>query len=329
VDLANYQPLNARLSQGDVVLAPIAVLGTAQDFADPSDLQTAPHPLALGDDLGVTVILPRAGEPARGPVVLRAWYTPAIVVSADCVIGKGQEVLVAPIYPSEDAAEGDRAGIRAGSFVAAMSLPGDPAITFPDGQVGPWPESYVDFNQTTAVTGILAAEDRLFMLARPQLERLHFALARFLIVRELSTRGTLAAAEGKVVEKVAVVSTTGRRHTVMLMFTDGSYLIAYQEPRQDAYVLESVTIKDGRFDRESVQALTGQRLVLRFENEDRRDWRVMAKAVGLAPQEVSAADTTHVEIICPDRPLEVDITNADRPQGPKLRLRVIQPAGGS
>ena len=329
MDPANYQPLNARLSQGDVILAPVVVLGTLADLGDPGLSQDGSRPLALGDDLGTTVVLPRTGRRADSPFVVRAWYVPAIVVSADCAIAKDDEVLVAPIYPLDDAVPEDRAGIRAGSFVAAMALPSDPVIHFSDGQLGAWPESYVDFNQITSVTGALATEDRLFMLARPQLERLHYALARFLIVRELSTRGTLAAAEGKLVEKVTVVSSTSKRHTVMLTFADSSYIIAYQEPRQDAYALEIVTLKDGHFNRSNVQALTGQRLVLRFENEDRRDWHVIAKAVGLASQKISGTDTTHVEIVCPDQPMETEISNADKPQAPKLRLRIVQPNEGT
>ena len=71
--------------------------------------------------------LRRAGRRADSPVVVRAWYLPAMVVSADCAIAKGDEVLVAPIYPLEDAVPEDRAGIRASSFVAAMALPSDAA----------------------------------------------------------------------------------------------------------------------------------------------------------------------------------------------------------
>ena len=219
MDSASYQYLNARLSQGDIILAPVVVLGTVADLGDAERPREGPRPLALGDDRGATVVLPRAGRRADSPVVVRAWYLPAMVVSADCAIAKGDDVLVAPIYPLEDAVPEDRAGIRASSFVAAMALPSDAAISFPDGQVGPWPESYVDFNQITSITETLAAEDRLFTLARAQLERLHFALARFLIVRELSTRGTLAVAEGKLVQKVAVVSSSGSRMTTAVTGT--------------------------------------------------------------------------------------------------------------
>lgn len=201
MDATNYQPLNARLSQGDVILAPVAVLGTQADLQDQSEAQGAPRSLTLRDDMGTTLLVPRASPLGRPPVVVRLWYRPALVVSADCAIGKDEEVLVAPIFPLEDADPDDRAGIRAGSFVAAMSLPPDAAMAFPDGQVGPWPASYVDFNQITAITTTLAAEDRLVLLAHPQLERLHWALARFLIVKELSTRGSLAAAEGKLVRR--------------------------------------------------------------------------------------------------------------------------------
>ncbi|MBI3972369.1 MAG: hypothetical protein HY332_13905 [Chloroflexi bacterium] len=324
---ANYVPLPTRLSQGDIVRAPIGVFGRRADLADPSLVDAAPAPLAYGEPHGTAVAVPwQTAAGADGPLVLRAWHFPAVVVTLDCGIDKAPpQVLVAPILPLMAAQPSERDGIRAGTYLMALYLPPEPEMIFADGSRFSFPESYVDFTRTTAVSlGLLMAE-RMVALSGAQVDRFQEAWVRFVAGRELSSTGTVAAAAGKRIRSVETLESSRRRHTVLFTFEDDSIVVLYQEPRRRGDHLQEIQIRGGTFDPPEVQAVAGSNLVLRFENEDRRDWRLAGEALGLSSCRIAAAATTSILVQCPQQPGELRLVNLDR-RGQTLHLRIVRPA---
>lgn len=334
MDEANYAPLAPRLSQGDIVRAPIGVFARLADLAAPPPLKTRSEPLTYGDPAGVTLTIPwrpagradaGAGGDAEDRLVLRAWYAPAVVVTPDCGIDKEpRQILLAPILPLAALAPADRDGVRAGTFLMALYLPADPAMVFADGSTFAFPDSCVDFTRTTAVTPGLLAGQRMVALSDAQRDRFQEAWVRFLAGREISSTGTLAAAAGKRVRAVDTLESSRRRHTVLFTFDDDSIAVVYQEPRRRGGHLQEVRVRNGAFDPPEVQALAGSHLVLRFENEDRRDWNLACPELGLDACRLAAASTTPVLVRCPAEPGELRLANRDK-RGTILRLRLVAP----
>jgi hypothetical protein len=324
MDESNYVPVAPRLSQGDIVRAPISVFARAADLADPAMLDAAPEPLAYGDPRGVALRVPWRAAPASvEALALRAWHFPAVVVTPDCGIDKEPaQVLVAPVLPLAAAPPADRDGVRAGTFLMACHLPADPEMVFADGSTFAFPESYVDFTRTTAVAPGLVLDQRMVALSEAQCDHFQEAWVRFVAGREISSTGTVAAVVGKRVRAVDTLESSRRRHTVLVTFEDDSVVVLYQEPRRRGDHLQEVRVRGGAFEPAEVQALAGSNLVLRFENGDRRDWNVACPALGLASCRIAAAATTPVLVRCPEEPGALDLVNRDRPGAP-LRLLVI------
>jgi hypothetical protein len=312
VDAANYVPCGPRLSQGDIVRAPSGVFVAAADLSNPAEPSAADGPIPFGEPAGLAMPIPRLTVGGL-PVVLRAWYLPAVVVSPDCGIDKEPaQVLIAPILPLAAARLEDQDGIRSGTFLSAFDLPADPALELADGSNAPFPHSFVDLTRTVPLTPRLLGQQRMVALSDDQLDRLQESFVRFVALREIGSTGTVAAAAGKRVQQVATVESSRRRHTVVFSFDDGSIVVLYQDPRRRGDHLQTVAIQAGNFAPGQVQALAGTNLVLRFENNDRRDWHLFGKEAGIQAIRLAAAATTEVLIACPDHPEEIRLINADR-----------------
>ena len=321
----NYAPCSVRLSQGDIVRAPIGVFSRTADLADPSMLDAIDSPVALGDPRGLAARVPSLWV-GQTRAVLRAWYLPAVVVSPDCGIDKEPaQVLVAPILPLSAADPASRDGLRAGTFLTALALPAEADLQLADDTCVAFPDSFVDLTRTTAVAPGLLRDERMVALSDSQLDRFQEAWVRFVALRELSSTGTLAAAAGRRIREVTTVGSSQRRHTIVFTFDDDSIVVLYQEPRRRGDHLQSVRIKDGAFTPSEIRALVSTNLVLRFESEDRRDWNISCKAAGLEPRRVLPSATTEVLIRCPDEPCELILINTDK-RSAALRILITDPA---
>jgi len=327
MDPLNYVPPGPRLSQGDIVRAPIGVFARAADLADPAMVDDAPAAPAYGDPRGIALHVPwrslSGTEETAAQLVLRAWHFPAVVVTPDCGIDKEPaQILVAPVLPLVAAAPVDRDGVRAGTFLMACHLPADPEMIFADGSDFAFPESYVDLTRTTALAPQLVLDQRMVALSEAQCDRFQEAWVRFVAGRELSSTGTVDAAAGKRVRTVDTLESSRRRHTVLFTFEDDSVIVLYQEPRRRGDHLQEVRVRNGAFDPPEVQAVAGSTIVLRFENNDRRDWNLACPALGLESCRIAAASTTPVLVRCPTAAGDLELVNRDK-RGATLRLCIV------
>ena len=307
----NYRPCAPRLSQGDIVRAPIGQFVGLRDIADLAGLDSDGPALPYGDLGGIAMSVPRLRTPHT--TVLRAWYLPAIVVTPDCDIDKdAEQILLAPIFPLRSYEEGTRHALRAGEYVSAFMLPAEPAMQTSDGTVFPFPESVVELGQTTTVAPSLTAAQRMVSLGETQIDRLHEAWIRFVALKEISSTGTVSAAVNQRIAKVAVVESSKKRHTVVLLLDNGSALVLYQEPRRKGPQVASIKVSKGEFTPREVCALIGSDLVLRFENDDARTWDITCGELSLPVRTLKAAGTTEVLIRCPDQPARTAILNTNK-----------------
>jgi hypothetical protein len=324
VNLENYEPCGARLAQGDIVRAPVGAFVAIGDLQDPSLLGAEGPPLNLGDPQGIAVSLPRL---CLGPaeVVLRAWYLPAVVVSPDCAVDKRPtQLLVAPIAPLAAYPRAEQDGIRAGTFVAAFDLPAEPSLRLADGTIFSFPQAVVDLGRTVPVSPTLIEDQRMFSLGASHIDRLQETLVRYVALREISSTGTIAACVGKRVAQASTVESSKRRHTVVLTFEDDSSLVLYQEPRRAGDHLQSVAVRGGAFSPASIRAFIATNLVLRFENDDNRDWDISCPEVGVEARRVAAASTTEILVHCPEEPCDLMIVNTAK-RNAALRVQVVAP----
>lgn len=302
MDPSKYVPAGTRLAQGDIVRAPIGVFARAADLSD-SALLTPGRTHLLADPAGIALPLPET-QLAGAALVLRAWYLPAVVVSPSCALEKAPpQVLVSPILPLLALPPRQQDGVRARTYLTAYALPADPALDLGDGSQAAWPESYVDLHRTTAVSPAILREARMVALAPDELDRLHEAWVRLVALAEISSTGTIAAAQGRRLLSARTVQTSSRRHTVLLTFDDGSLLVLYQDPRRQGTNVQSVHLgPGGAFDRAEVTALVDEHLILRFENDTQHDWGVTCPEMGIAPRMLPAGSTTDVLVQCPHEP---------------------------
>jgi hypothetical protein len=324
VDRESFVRPGARLAQGDLVRAPSGIFAGAGSLASPSLLDASGPPLEAGDLRGIAVTIPRLRVNQRD-VVLRAWYQPCVVVSPDCAIDKNPpQVLLAPILPLSALPDNQRDGVRSGTYLTALGLPADDALEFADGSVAPFPESYVDLQRIAPVAPDLIAAQRMVALSEVQTERLRAAWVRFVALREISSTGTIAAAQGKRVAKIRVVESSRKRHTVLITFEDSSMVVLYQEPRRTGPQLQEIRLREGQFSPQTVAAQVESDVVLRFENDDPQAWRISSSDHTLDKRRLEAGTTTDILIRCPGSPGEIVVTNVDRPDR-TLRIEV-QPA---
>ena len=238
----NYRPCGARLSQGDPVRAPVGVFARIDDIPDPSILGEDGPPIKLGDLRGAASIVPRL-RVSKAPVVLRAWYLLAVVISPDCDIDQGPaQVLIAPLMPLDAYSPGNQDAIKAGSLVAALDLPPDPDLRLADNSRTAFPHSVMSLRQVTPVAPGLIMSQRMVALSEHQIERLHNAWVRFVALRELSSTGTIATMVGKRVVDVSTVESSRRRHTVLLTLDDQSLVVVNQEPQRVAPHLQQIRV---------------------------------------------------------------------------------------
>lgn len=311
MNLDNYCPCASRLSQGDIVRAPIGQFVGLRDIPDLAGLDSDGPALPYGDLGGIAMSVPRLRTPRT--TVLRAWYLPAIVVTPDCDIDKdAEQILLAPIFPLTSYEESARHALRAGEYVSAFMLPAEPAMQASDDTVFPFPESVVELGQTTTVAPSLIAAQRMVSLSETQIDRLQEAWIRFVALKEISSTGTVSAAVNQRIAKVAVVGSSKKRHTVVLLLDSGSALVLYQEPRRKGPQVASIKVSRGEFTPREVRALVGSDLVLRFENGDARAWDIACEELDLSSRTLKAADTTEVLIRCPDQPAQAAILNANK-----------------
>lgn len=302
MDPSNYVPAGPRLAQGDIVRAPIGVFARATDLSDPALLKPGRGHLLAEPD-GIALPFPDT-HLAGAALVLRAWYLPAVVISPSCALDKDPpQVLVSPILPLAALPPNQQDGVRARTYLTAFALPADSGLELADGSQAPWPESYVDLHRTTAVSPALLREARMVALSPDQVDRLHEAWVRFVALAEISSTGTIAAAQGRLLVSARTVQTSSRRHTVLLTFDDGSLLVLYQDPRRQGTNVQSVHLAPGgAFDRAEVTALVDEHLILRFENDTQQDWEVTCPELGIAPRTLPAGSTTDVLVQCPYEP---------------------------
>ncbi len=172
-----------------------------------------------------------------------------------------------------------------------------------DGSQAPGPEAYVDLHRTTAVSLHILRDSRMVALAPDQVDRLHEAWVRFVALAEISSTGTIAAAQGRRLVSARTAQTSSRRHTVLLTFDDGTLLVLYQDPRRQGANVQSVHLQTGgAFDRAEVVGLVAQDLILRFENDTRQDWEVTCPELGVTPRKLPAGSTTDVLVPCCPEP---------------------------
>lgn len=318
----NYVPCGARLSQGDLVRAPVGIFVPESALADPAMLDAEGPAVPFGDPRGIARSLPRLVVGTE-PLVLRAWYWPAVVVSPDCAIDKQPaQVLLAPVLPLHAYTPQDQDGLRAGTFLAAFDLPPDPELALADGSRTAFPHAAVDLARSTTVSPELVLRQRMVALGERHVDRLHAAWVRYVAGRELSSTGTVAAAVGKRVARVKALESSKKRHSVLMTFEDGTLLVLYQEPRRAGAHLESVRVRDGVFEPARLQALAGTNLILRFENEDRRDWDAGCPALWAGAQRLPGGATTELLAWCPDEPDALTVTNL-RKRSSTLLLEVV------
>lgn len=162
-------------------------------------------------------------------------------------------------------------------------------------------------------------------LAPGQVDRLHEAWVRFVALAEISSTGTIAAAQGRTLVSARTVQSSSRRHTVLLTFDDGTLLVLYQDPRRQGANVQSVHLgPGGTFNRAQVPGIVGQALVLRFENDTRQDWEVACPELGITPRKLAAGSTTDVLGQCPLEPGEVTLRHT-RKLPHTLRIVVTAP----
>lgn len=312
-DAPDYIRCGARLSQGDIVRAPVSIVARARDLSSPpTDALTLRYePLPLGDPAGLTIPAPGLQVGIK-QAFLRVWYQPAVVVSPDCGIEKQtQPILVAPLLPASAYAQNELDGIRADTALAAFLLPPAAQLVYPDGTRSAWPECVVNLARMTAMTQGLIIPERFTALGPSQLDRLQERLIRFFALNELSSTGTVEAMTGRTIRTVRVLESSRRRHTVELTLDDGRLFVLYQEPRRNGPHLEVVVLRNGRFSRATIYATPSTDLVLRFENEDSSDHHIECRRVDLHPANLPTASTTEVTVHCPDEPCHVVIRDLD------------------
>ncbi len=324
MNAANYAACLSRLSQGDLVRAPVGMFVRVDDLAHPKSLDAHGPPLPYADPDGLAFTIPRL-QVASQPVVGRVWYQPAIVVSPDCAIDKNPaQIIIAPIYPLALLPLNQQDGVRSGGLVNAVDLPADDLLQFADGSQSPFPHSYVELQRMVPVSPGLLTAQRMVAVSRNQLDRLQNAWMRFIALRELSTTGTLAATIGRRVERVRVAASSDRRHTVILTFEGGFEVVVFQEPRRKGPYTQSVRVRAGAFDPEALQSLVGTDLLIRFENDDPTDWPLQSNRQDLMKNEVlAAAQTTEVFVRCPDDTCVINLQNKRNRH--TLRLQIVSP----
>lgn len=302
--------------------APVGIFVPESALADPAMLDQEGPALPFGDPRGIALSLPRLVVGPE-PLVLRAWYWPAVVVSPDCAIDKQPaQVLLAPVLPLHAYTAQDQDGLRAGTFPAAFDLPSEPELVLADGSTTSFPHSAVDLARSTAVSPELLLPQRMVALSERHIDRLHAAWVRYIAGREISSTGPVAAAVGKRVARITALESSKKRHTVLMVFEDGTLLVLYQEPRRAGAHLQPVRVRDGVFEPLRLQALAGTNLILRFENEDRRDWDVGCPALWNEAQRLPGGTTIELLARCPDEPDELTITNL-RQRSSTLLLEVV------
>lgn len=302
------------MAQGDLLLAPIGIFFPGDDVEEDGP---RPEP---GDTASTHARLPwRIGG---GQLAVRVWYLPAVVVTPDCGVDKRpQAILVAPLVPLAMLTQEAQAGVRKNTFLTALLLPSDPAIEAPDGTTFPLIESVVDLTRITPLAPELVESQRFAALTAHHVERLQYKCVGFFANRELSGTGTISAVVGKTVKRVAELESKQGRHTAALIFEDDTTVVVFIEPRRRGH-WESVSIKSGLFSIKQLQALTETDLVIRFENEDDREWNVSCESFGLTSTKIAPKDTTHVRVACPNEPAEALLINQDKPPN-AIIVRVI------
>lgn len=322
----NYRPCAARLSQGDLVRAPVGAFARIEDIPDPSLLGEDGPPIKLGNLRGAASIVPRL-RVSKAPVVLQAWYLLAVVISPDCDIDKGPaQVLITPLMPLDAYSPANQDAIKAGSLVAALDIPPDPDLRLADNSRTSFPHSVLSLRQATPVAPGLIMAQRMVALSESQIERLHNAWVRFVALREISSTGTIAAMVGKRVLDVSTVESSRRRHTVLLTLDDQSLVVVYQEPRRAAPHLQQIQVTKGAFSPKVVRALAGSELILQFENEDSREWFVTCPELGVESYRLTAAGTSRLPLRCPETPGEAVVVNSQK-RASTLTVRYVAPPG--
>jgi hypothetical protein len=312
LDQANYIPLGVRLAQGDIVRAPTGVFVRSTEVADQALLAPGKANL-LADANGIALPIPNTYL-AGAQLVLRAWYMPAVVVSPSCALEKQPpQVLISPILPLSSLPENQQAGVRARTYLTAYALPGDAQLDLADGTQATWPDSYVDLHRTTAVSPHLLRDARMVALSPDQVDRLHEAWVRFVALAEISSTGTVAAAQGRRLVSARTAQTSARRHTVLLTFDDGGLLVLYQDPRRAGANVQSVHVQQGgAFDRAEVTGRIGEDLILRFENDTTQDWEIACPAWQVGPRTLPSGSITDVLVQCPPEPSQAIVRHTRR-----------------
>jgi hypothetical protein len=275
-------------------------------------------PLTPGDVAGIAVTIPRLQVGAK-PVVLRAWYTLAMVASPDCAYAKEslEAVQVAPVLPLAAAPLAQRNGIKAGTNLTAFFLPAGELAT----EQGPLAldDSFVDVLRATAVAPHLLDGYRMSRLSEDLLDRFREFWLRHVSGREISSTGTLGSARGCVLQEVSVLESSKRRHTVLMHFADGTDVVLYQDPRRKGANVQPVEIRQGRFNRTAVSAQCDEQLILRFENEDARDYTIRCPLLA-ENQRIPAGATTDILLQEQPSPATVELANLDAPRAPHLNI---------
>ncbi len=293
MNLDLWSPCGERFAQGDLLLAPVGLFTASDLLARPETIDEPGDGLTTKDIEGIAQTVPRLD--IRGmPIILRAWYMPAIVLSPDCSFDKdgADKMVIAGIWPMDAYGREDQDGVRSGTHLTGFHLPADTDVEYRDGAVGDWPESVADLASATTVDPTLVYDQRILRLSEAQLDRFQETLIRHYAGREISSTGTLEGVVGRRLAEVETIESSNRRHTVALFFDDGTPVVLYQEPRRKAEALQSIQVKNGEFARPTVAAVAGNDLLLRFENEDQRSWHVTCKPVDVLNHEIRPGTTS-------------------------------------
>jgi hypothetical protein len=313
-----YETCGARIGQGDILWAPTALFTSGDHVARGVELDAPGPPLRTRDVDGLAASIPRL-EVGNRNVVLRAWYTMAMVVSPDCASEKQnvEALQVAPILPLTAVPKTQRDGVRAGTNLTACFLPSGDLPTEP--RPIQLPESFVDVLLATPVAPHLLTDYRMGTLGPDLLDRFAEFWIRHVAGQEISSTGTIAGARGATLDDVEVLQSSRRRHTVLLTFSDGSHLVLYQDPRRKDANVQSVEINGCTFSRDTVSTTMAATLVLSIENEDSREFTLSCDLLQETVR-VLRASTTHIMIPAADAPGVYELRNSTLPNARPLTI---------
>lgn len=245
--------LHETLRQGDVVLAPTAVLLSTAE-ADAGEGVPAPPP-RLGSYTRTLAWSATASPMVPGTVVETLW-TPVLVISHDCQLEKdfnerivelmaaGMELgdareeassdpsldpfaVVAPLHPYDAFPPQRHAGIRSGDRIGYFPLNGLP---------GDGGDYVVDLGRLSTVSvRLLPQAGKVTSLAPASVSELRYKLAEAYSIRDLSVLAELEAMVGHTISRAEALPKSKKKSALMLHLDNGDIVhLEIRRPREES-----------------------------------------------------------------------------------------------